>query len=72
MREAGYEWDENKKELNNIEQKPAWSEEDGEMLEEVISNIKYVGKNRKTCSYGLAEKCINWLKSIKGRIGGEK
>ena len=29
MKEAGYEWDADKKELNNIEQKPAeWSEED--------------------------------------------
>ena len=35
MKEAGYEWDADKKELKKIEQEPAWSEED-----EILHNQK--------------------------------
>lgn len=38
-----------------------WSEEDENYMEEIISNLKYAAKNRKTCSSKLAEECIHWL-----------
>lgn len=39
MKEAGYEWDANKKELKKIEQKPAWSEEDEKILSDIIKDL---------------------------------
>ena len=57
MKEAGYEWDAEKKELRKIEQNPAWSEEDEEMLRRCIS---------ATFDHGYLKEC-DWLKSLKER-----
>lgn len=38
-----------------------WSDEDENYMEEIISNLKYAAKNRKTCSNSLADECIHWL-----------
>ena len=72
MKEAGYEWDAEKKKLNKISQrmvsaeakeamydKPAWSEEDEEFLRRAINAAKDV--------YPMT---ANWLKALKQRIGG--
>ena len=62
MKEAGYEWDAEKKELKKIEQNPAWSEEDKYNLsdiEAIIHTVRGDGRN--------ADKLINWLKSLKER-----
>ena len=69
MKEAGYEWDAEKKKLNKISQrmvsaeakeamydKPAWSEEDEEFLRRAINAAKDV--------YPMT---ANWLKSLKER-----
>ena len=62
MADAGWEFDFEKKELKKIEQKPAWGEEDEEILRTIISDgIR--------CA-GLDMLQINWLKSLKERIGG--
>lgn len=53
MKEAGYEWDADKKELKKIEHNP-WSEEDEKMLNHIIGLLE-----------GLPN-LHNWLKSLKG------
>lgn len=44
---------------NQDEQKPAWSEEDEKMVKDIIAAIDAL------CYHGM----VNWLKSIKERIG---
>jgi len=65
MREAGYEWDSEKKELREIEQKPAWSEEDDVRLQACIDALQ----TKSIC--GKVDTIMTkWLKSLKQRIGG--
>ena len=70
MKEAGYEWDDENKELKKIEQKLAWSEEDEKMLNHTIDTVELhlnrLGSDLKGRS--LIKKEINWLKSIKERV----
>ena len=65
MEEAGYEWDAAKKELKKIESKPAWSEEDEDMLNRLILHFDWTG------NYGFdksdCDAARNWLKSLKER-----
>ena len=64
MKEAGYEWDVEKKELRKIEQKPAWSEEDEGMLNSFLHKLE-------VCTL-LSNKEIIWIKnkfkSLKDRV----
>lgn len=61
MKEAGYEWDAEKKELKKIEHNPAeWSEMD----EEYLNNAIYACLNQ----YGNISVTAIWLKSLKGRV----
>ena len=62
MKEAGYEWDAEKKELKKIEQKPAWSEDDEKMVNDTIQFIE-TGWTDNGKSH-----LIPWLKSLKYRI----
>lgn len=66
MKEAGYEWDAEKKELKKIEQKPAWSEEDEEMLNYIICDIESL-KEQVYCKT-LCDEEIDWLKNLKDRL----
>ena len=69
MKEAGYEWDVDKKELKKIEHNPAWSEEDREMA-------RFIGNAITTdeSSDYLKQKNIEvinahvWLDSLKDRV----
>ena len=70
MREAGYEWDSENKELRKIEkqgeQKPKWTEEDEIKVDDVIyfldtAKIHYA-------STKALDDCIDWLKSLKQRM----
>ena len=45
MKEAGYEWDAEKKELKKIEQNPAWSEEDINMFGSILSTLGICANN---------------------------
>ena len=69
MKESGYEWDVEKKELKKIEQKSAeWSEEDEKMCQETIDWFE-----KKCFPYALesenpARESIKWLKSLKTRV----
>ena len=68
MKEAGYEWDAEKKELRKIEQKPAeWSDEDSERLDRIH---KFIWANRKgdTDEIYQLEQDADWHKSIKDRV----
>lgn len=70
MKEAGYEWDAEKKELKKIEQKSAWSEEDELKRTTLIHVVK---KQRGSAIFQglLPEELTNWLKSLKDRVGCE-
>ena len=57
MKEAGYEWDAEKKELKKIEQKPAWSEEDERIYQSILDDT--VQENQ------LCDEQTNWLKSLR-------
>ena len=73
MKEAGYEWDAEKKELKKIEHNPAWSEED----ENIINKILAICNDFKRCfeqspaSTKVVQKDIgkidSWFKSLKER-----
>ncbi len=67
MKETGYEWNAEKKELRKIEQKPAeWSEEDENLLKYSLENLTEL-KDRFGENYGRVGGCIDWLKSLKDR-----
>lgn len=69
MKEAGYEWDAEKKELRKIEQK-SWSKEDSMMIEETLYFLKeYQQSNRCKDESGMQNSvsCEKWLKSLKQR-----
>jgi len=70
MHKAGWEWGAEKKELRKIEKqsKPKWSEDDESKVEDIIyfldaAKIHYA-------STKALDDCIDWLKSLKQRIGG--
>ena len=67
IKEAGYEWDGEKKELKKIEQKPVeWSEEDEKERKRVVDLLEgWLYTFKETC-YAEDCKCgIAWLKSLK-------
>ena len=59
MKEAGYEWDDEKKELRKIEQNHAWSEEDERMINSIIKNLD------EGEWFDIYQ--ADWLKSLKER-----
>lgn len=66
MKEAGYEFDFEKKELKKIEQKPAWSKEDEQMIlgiEQVMNCASLLNIVPEKIG-----KVKSWLKSLKERI----
>ena len=52
MKEAGYIWDAERKELKKVEQKPAWSEEDEKVLHAIRNALNYE-KPRNYLSQGI-------------------
>ena len=68
MKEAGYEWDADKKELKKVEQKhAAWSEEDEKMIWAIPLVIDTYPKQEMFYGHSK-EKLISWIKSIKDRV----
>jgi hypothetical protein len=68
IKEAGYEWNVEKKELKKIKQKFALSKEDENILTAIIYTVRNSGY--KHCM-GVSDKTmLDWLKSLKQRIGG--
>ena len=77
MKEAGYEWDDEKKELKKCEQKPAdWSEEDERIISKILGICEDFKRSFRIspASSKIVQKDIDkintWLKSLKQRIGG--
>ena len=73
MKEAGYKWDDKKKELKEIEQEPTeWSEEDEYMLNETIQHLEELIRIDKakhcSCDVQYYQRDIDWLKSLKDRV----
>ena len=72
MKEAGYEWDAEKKELKEIEKKFAWSEEDEKERKRVVGLLEgWLSTFRETCYAEDCERGIEWLKSLTQRTKGE-
>lgn len=67
MTDTGYAFDFEKKELKKIEQKPAWSEEDETKMRAALAFIK--SEFPKKGDEEIMEDTIEWLKSLKQRIG---
>ena len=63
MSYAGYVWNTNKLELMEIEQKPAWSEEDESNLDSAIYYIR-----REPYRESDVEPIVDWLRHLKGRV----
>jgi len=69
MKEEGYEWDAEKKELRKIEQKPVWNEEDEEMFDAIIADIQFTQKaHNHEVNQVVYEREIDWFKSLKDRM----
>jgi hypothetical protein len=78
MKEAGYWWDAEKKELKMIEQKPIWSEEDERIINSCIYCFEQDLKELKNDKVGHSEiisdleegykEKIDFLKSLKDRV----
>lgn len=54
--------------INIVTEKSAWSEEDKDFMYDTLSNLTEL-KDRYGEGYGNVGKCIDWLKSLKQRIG---
>lgn len=72
MKEAGYEWDADNKELKKIEQKPTWSEEDDIIASKInrVLNAQEYYDGATGIKMNPYEDALDWLESIKQRIGG--
>lgn len=72
MKNARYEWDADKKELNKIEKPTKWSEEDEYMLNETIQHLKELIEIDKAkhcaCDVQYYQRDIDWLKSLKEQL----
>ena len=81
MKEAGYEWDAEKKKLKKVSQrmisaeakealygKPAWSEDDEEILQGIWDEILANKHEAKEYEWKTYDKFLNWLKSLKDRV----
>lgn len=70
MKEAGYEWDAEKKELKKIEHKFAWSEEDEKFFKTAIWHLSHSISDGK--STDIHSDTTAWLKTLKQRMKGDK
>ena len=69
IKENGYEWDAEKKELKKIEQKPtAWGEEDESTINDIICYIRQRLDYESEKGKKKIQKCESWLKSLSGRV----
>lgn len=68
MKEAGYAFDFEKKELKKIEHKLAWGEDDEKMVNDIIAAIDTFGYFSSITTYIYYSGMVNWLKSLKDRV----
>ena len=67
MKENGYEWEAEKKELKKIEHS-AWSEEDEKNLQGIIDEIQANKSDAPSYDINVYDRYLNWLKSIKDKV----
>lgn len=67
IKEAGYKWDAEKKELKKIRQKPVWSEEDESNFQGIIDVIKENKHHATDYEHMTYYKLLSWFKSLKNR-----
>lgn len=74
MKEAGYEWDAEKKELKKIEKKLTWSEEDERILVSIMEDVMPCGEcpdyptDEEREYFYEGNRKVDWLKSLKERM----
>jgi len=69
MKESGYKWDVEKKELKKIEPKSdAWTEKDKIILEGIIDEIEANKNSAPSYDLPTYDKFLNWLESLKKKI----
>lgn len=70
MKEAGYKWDAEKKELKNLEQKPAWDREDEQNLNAALGYIddEYLRRWLKDTIYNKYENPSEWSEEDEKRL----
>ena len=70
MKEAGYEWNAEKKELKKIEQNPAWSEEDDVRFTSTMQVLRFASSLDSFNQYGKKDirDNLTWLESLKSRV----
>lgn len=68
MKEAGYEWNAEKKELKKIEQASTWSAEDKKYIAHIIAILEGWDREHVSLIPSVIPKCIDWLKSLKPNI----
>ena len=66
MHEAGYEWDDEKKEPKKVEQKPAWSVDDENRFNNLVWLVERSNEGKATKEGFI--KFINSLKTLKDRV----
>lgn len=65
MREAGYEWDADKKELKKIEQKPVWSEENSCYYDDICEIlINLINSPKSKINKDAIQKDLDWLTNV--------
>ena len=63
MKDTGYEWDAEKKELKKVEHIPAWSDEDEKQARQIERIVHDDG-----CTQKLQKQIADWFKSLKDRV----
>lgn len=67
IKEAGYKWDAEKKELKKIEHKPTWSDEDESNFQGIIDELKANKHHAPDYDLPTYDRFLSWFKSLKER-----
>lgn len=70
IKEAGYKWDAEKKELKKIEHKPTWSDEDESNFQGIIDELKANKHHAPDYDLPTYDRFLSWFKSLKERYFG--
>ena len=71
IKEAGYKWDGEKKELRKMEQKPKWTDEDESVLQGIWDEILANKHESKEYDWKTYDKFLAWLETLKQRMEEE-
>lgn len=68
MKEAGYQWNPDTKELKKVEQKPTWSEDDERIVTALMEGFRYHQLFNPRFGEVPNAEIISWIKSLKERL----